>query len=102
MFSKAFAEQSKQLLTSLDVEKGAHAATARCLDAMAALAVLHREAMAYAVAAQTAFESALEAEDKVGSERTAEYDAEQAQEAKEGFEQAVRRFNDAIARLTVE
>ena len=102
MFSKQFAEQSKQLLTALDVEKGSHAATARCLDAMSALASLHRFATDYAVASQQSFETDLEVEDGVGSRSAADFDAERKAEAKQAFEEALERFRNAIARLSVE
>lgn len=101
MYSKQFAEQSKQLLSALDVEKGSHAATMKCLDAMGALAMLHRFATDYAVAAQQSFETDLEVEDGVGSQSAAEFDAKRKAEAKQAFEEALGRFNRAIARLEV-
>lgn len=81
---------------------GAHEATARCLDAMSALASFHRYATEYAVAAQTAFETELEVEDGFGVSHRQDFDAARAAEAKESFEKALERFNRAIARLSVE
>lgn len=101
MYSKRFAEESKQLLTALDVEKGSHAATARCLDAMCALASLHRFATDYAVAAQQSYETDLEVEDGFAVQSQAEFDAKRKAEAKQAFEEALGRFNRAIARLEV-
>lgn len=80
---------------------GAHEATARCLDAMSALASFHRYATEYAVAAQTAFETELEAEDGVGQQGAAGADAEALAEAKQGFEFALERFRNTVARLAV-
>jgi len=118
MFSKRFADQIRHAsmgrqyakpdeaevtwVTPLDVERGAHAATERCLDAMSALASLHRYATEYAVASQTAFETALEAEDGVVSRVDAKADAGQAAKAKEAYEKALARFNGAIGCLTPE
>jgi hypothetical protein len=101
MYSQRFAEESKQLLSALEVEQGAHDATRRCYDVMLAVAGLHTEAMRYSAAAQQQFETDLEVEDGFAVQTQAEFDAARAAEAKEAFEKAVERFNRAIGRLTV-
>ena len=101
MYSKRFADESKQLLTALDVEQGAHRATERGYDVMLALAGLHGEAAKYAAAAQQSFETDLEAEDGFAVQSQVEFDAKRKAEAKEAFEKALERFNRAIARLAV-
>lgn len=88
-------------VTPIDVERGSHMATARCLDAMSALASLNRYATAYAVAAQCALESDLEVEDGLGQQGAANADAERLAEAKQGFDFAAERFRSAVARLAV-
>ena len=90
------------LAHQISAEVGSHKATEYCLDAMSALASLHRYATEYAVASQTAFETALEVEDGVGSQEVADADADRAAEAKEAYEKALARFNGAIGRLTPE
>jgi hypothetical protein len=101
MYSKRFADESKQLLTALDVEQGAHEARCRCYDVMVALAGLHGEAAKYAAAEQQRFDTELEVEDGFGVQSQADADADRAAEAKEAFEKALQRFNNAIGRLTV-
>ena len=107
MFSKRFATEmwsgktKVEWLTPLDAEKGSHAATMKCLDAMSALAALHRYATEYAVAAQQSLESDLEVEDGVGQQGAANADAEGLAEAKQGFEFALERFRNTVARLSV-
>lgn len=85
-----------------EVSQGAYEVTARGLDAMGAVSALNRDASAYAVATQTALISALEVEDGVGSQEVADADADRAAKAKEAYENALRNFNSAIARLSVE
>ena len=98
MFSKRFADESKQLLTALE---GAHEARCLCYDVMVALAGLHTEAMKYAAAEQQRFDTEREVEDGLGVQSQADFDAARAAEAKEAFEKALQRFNNAIGRLTV-
>ena len=85
-----------------EVAKGAYEVTARGITARSAVSDLNECATAYAMAAQTALQSALEVEDEVGSQEVADADADRLAEAKEAYENALRNFNSAMLRLRVD